>query len=161
MGRLHKIAILAAVVTALAGIAVVQSVGATTGTATVEVRKVLSPSTDSGKFNLLVRHTRGALITEVFNVGNGGHTSRVAIPAGQQVTVEETHGANTSLSDYNSVLQCVVQSGPDAGQQLPPVNGTGMILVGNAGDNYTCTFTNTRKGTAPVRPRAHAVVRVR
>ena len=143
MKRIHLLA-LAIVVGAIAGVSVVQSVGATTGTASIEVRKVLSPSSDPGKFNLIVRHTAGALVTEAANVGNGGHTSRVTITAGQQYTVEELAGTNSSLSNYTSSLDCFVSSGPDAGKHYT-VAGTGWVFIATAGDKYTCTFTNTRK----------------
>jgi hypothetical protein len=142
MRRVH-LAALTPVVAAVAGVGVAQSVGATTGSASMEVRKMLVPSTDSGKFNLIVRHTGGAVITQANNVGNNGHTSRVAIPAGEKITVEETAGTGSKLGDYSSVLDCVVISGPDAGTHTT-TTGTGRVLIPTAGDRYTCTFTNTR-----------------
>jgi hypothetical protein len=143
MRRIHLLR-LAVLVFLVAGVGIVQSVGATTGSASIEVRKALSPSTDPGKFNLIVRHTGGALITQASNVGNGGHTSRVTISAGQHYTVEELAGTNSNLSNYTSSLDCYVVSGPDAGKHFT-TNGTGWAFIATAGDKYTCTFTNTRK----------------
>jgi trimeric autotransporter adhesin len=144
--RIHKIGLVVLAALAVAGIAV-QGVGADTGSTTIEVRKVLVPATDPGKFNLFVRYTGGAFITEVFDVGDGGHTARVEIPPGQALTVEESHGTNSSLSNYDSTVDCYVKSGPDAGYVFPTVIGHGRPLTATAGDNYTCTITNTRKSS--------------
>lgn len=145
MTRFHKIGLLMLTALAIAGYAV-QSGGATTSGATIEVRKVLIPSDDPGLFNLLVRRTASTLITEVFDVGNGGHTARVAVPTGVNLTVEELAGTGTSLSNYSPSLDCFVQSGPDAGYHFPTVNYHGMVLVAKPGNNYTCVFTNTANG---------------
>ena len=140
----HKIGLVMLVALAVAGITV-QGVGATPGGATIEVRKVLAPADDPGLFNLLARRTASTLITEVFDVGNGGHTARVAVPTGVNLTVEETHGSNTSLSDYSPTVDCFVQSGPDAGYHFPLAYWYGKVIVAKPNDNYTCIITNTRK----------------
>ena len=142
MTWIHKIGLVMLVALAVGGITV-QSVGATPG-ATIEVRKVLVPADDPGTFNLLVRHTAGALITEAFDVSNGGHTARVPVPTGQNLTVEETSGSNGSRSNYTPTIDCFVQSGPDAGYHFPLANWYGEVIVAQPGDNYTCVITNTR-----------------
>ena len=111
--------------------------------ATLEVLKVLSPAADPGKFNLIVRRSGGALIVRASNIGNGGTTRRIAIPAGQPITIEET-ASGATLGNYTSTLSCRVISGPDAGQQLPIVTATIGVVTSKARDNYTCTFNNTR-----------------
>ncbi len=154
MNRFHKLGLIVLAASAIAGVSV-QTIGAAPGTATIEVRKMLVPSNDPGLWNLLVRYTGGPIITEVFNVSNNGHTPRVTIPAATWLTVEELQGTNTLMSNYSPVLNCFVFSGPDKGFAFPPVNYHGAKFQFTAGDNYTCTFTNTRKaGTAPgKRPR--------
>jgi hypothetical protein len=144
VSRFHKFGLIVVAALAIAGFAV-QSGGATPG-ATIEVRKVLVPSNDPGLFNLLVRRTASTLITEVFDVSNGGHTARVAVPTGVNLTVEELAGTGTSLADYSPALDCFVQSGPDAGYHFPLVYWHGMVLVAKPGNNYTCIFTNTAVG---------------
>ncbi len=115
------------------------------GAASLELRKVVVPGSDSGRFNLIARYLAGALISRTVNVGNGGTSGRFAIPAGRLLNIEETAGANTSLSSYSSQIACVVVSGPDTGMVLPVVSGHAERLTAKPGDGYTCTFTNTRK----------------
>src|SRR5262245_56289033 len=85
MNRFHKVGVVVLAALAIAG-ASVQSISAAPGTATIEVRKSLVPTNDPGLFNLLVRYTGGSIITEVFNVGNNGHTPRVSIPSATWLT---------------------------------------------------------------------------
>ena len=94
---------------------------------TLTVNKVLVPSADSGKFNLKIDSTIYAT-----DVGNGGSTGAQIVSIGSH-TVSEAAGAGTSLSDYVTVI-----SGNCA------TDGTVSLA---AGDNKTCTITNTRKGT--------------
>lgn len=63
------------------------------------VKKALSPTTDSGKFNLLINGSGAS------NVGHDGEYS-VDVPVGSAVTVSETAGANTLLANYSSQLVC-------------------------------------------------------
>jgi len=92
---------------------------------TLTVTKILIPSTDAGKFNLLMNG-----VIKASNVGNGGTTGSVIRNPGF-VSVSETAGTNTSLANYTTVIggNCAA-------------NGA-ITLV--AGDNKTCTITNTRK----------------
>jgi hypothetical protein len=114
------------------------------GASSLEVRKVLAPASDPGRFTLITRYSFGALIEQTPNAGNGTTTGRFDIPAGRVLTVEEKAGANTKLSDYTSRLDCRIVSGPDMGQVFPTVNGTATKFIAKPGDGYTCTFTNTR-----------------
>jgi hypothetical protein len=96
---------------------------------TLEVRKVLSPSTDPGKFNLQID---GSTAGSGGNVGDGGTTGAI-----QQTTVSHTVGetavTGTSLSDYTTVI-----SGD--------CDAAGNVTV-NPGDVKVCTITNTRNAT--------------
>jgi hypothetical protein len=89
------------------------------------VTKILIPSSDPGKFNLRVNG-----VIKASDVGNGGTTGAIIRPLGP-VTVSETAGTSTSLTNYTTVI------GGDCA-----ANGTVTLA---AGDNKTCTITNTRK----------------
>jgi hypothetical protein len=92
---------------------------------TLTVNKILSPADDSGKFNLQIDG-----VTKATDVGNGGTTGAIEVlPDGY--TVGEIAGTGTNLGDYTSVI-----SGDCASD--------GSITI-NAGDNVTCTITNTLK----------------
>ena len=137
-------AVLASAVLATAALA--GSAAGHTGSATIEVRKVLSPANDAGRFNLLVRKTRSTLLKQTSNIGNGGSTGRFTIPSGQLLTVEETAAGGTKLANYKTMVECHTGTGP-TGPTVATRNGTGVTLTPNAGMDYTCTFTNTRTGT--------------
>ncbi|MEX2611956.1 MAG: hypothetical protein WD380_00135, partial [Gaiellaceae bacterium] len=103
----------------------------------VKVVKVTDPTTDTGKFNLLINGT-----VERANAINGQDTGFKQVAAGA-VTVSETAGTSTSLSSYNSKVQC----DSDKGSTNP---GTSHGFTANYGDRVTCTITNTRKATLTV-----------
>jgi hypothetical protein len=106
-------------------------------TGTIKVTKALVPSSDSGRFNLLVD---GA--TKAADVGDGGTTGVVTVPAGTH-TVGESAGTGTSLSDYGSSLMCTNSKGGTT-------DNDGSLYVAN-GDAWECVITNTRKtGTIKV-----------
>ena len=68
----------------------------------------------------------------------------VNVPNGS-VGLAEAGGTQTNLSDYDSVYECVNVA---PGNQDAPVSGTGTTITGldaSAGDEWHCTFTNTRK----------------
>jgi uncharacterized repeat protein (TIGR01451 family) len=104
---------------------------------TIEVKKVLSPATDPGKFNLAVDGE-----TQASNVGDGGTTGQVTVWAGDH-TASEAAGTATDLANYSSTYSC------SNGQE-----GTGISISDitvSAGDHIVCTFTNTRNtGTITV-----------
>jgi len=119
-----------------------------TGTPTgrLEVRKVLSPDTDMGRFNLLIDNMVFAP-----NVGNGGTTGSQLVSVGTH-PVSELAAGMTNLANYTTTLQCVNAAGAVV---VPPGGGTlsataADVAVG-PGDVITCTFTNTRgRGTLEV-----------
>ena len=88
------------------------------------VIKSLSPTTDPGLFNLQIDGT-----IYVPDVGNGGSTGARTLTVGQH-SVGETAGTGTSLSDYNTIYS---------------PNCPGGLITLAAGDDETCTITNTRK----------------
>ena len=108
---------------------------------TLEVRKVLRPAKDSGRFDLLID---GDVRADA--VGNGGTTGPVDVPEGNH-TVRETISSNkVSLGDYVTDVRCrddngqgdVVASGDDAGPLRVNVPDDAQIV---------CTFTNERRGS--------------
>ncbi len=101
-------------------------------TGTLEVKKILNPSGDTGRFNLQID---GSTAGTGANVGNSGTTGAVALTVGAHV-VSETAGTGVNLSDYIQAF-----SGD--------CDTTGDITLA-AGDNKTCTITNTRKGSLQV-----------
>jgi hypothetical protein len=88
------------------------------------------PSNDTGLFNLRIDGT-----TFAANVGNNGSTGPQFVSIGSH-TASETAGTGTSLGDYVSAI------GGDCA-----ANGSVTLA---AGDNKTCTITNTKKGMAQV-----------
>jgi hypothetical protein len=105
-------------------------------TGTIKVTKKLVPSTDSGKFNLLIDGAAKAT-----NVGDGGTTGTQTVSLGNH-TVGESAGTGTSLSDYTSSLSCVDKAHGNA------VDNDGTLNVA-ANDQWECVITNTRKTTPP------------
>lgn len=104
-------------------------------TGTIKVTKSLVPASDAGKFNLLID---GA--TKAADVGDGGTTGVVTVPAGDH-TVGESAGTGTSLGDYSSSLSCTNTKGG-------ATDNDGSLSVAN-GDAWECLVTNTRKSTPP------------
>ena len=98
------------------------------GQGTITVVKHLSPTNDGGTFNLLVD---GEI--EETGVGHNGTTGAVTVWAGTH-TVSET---GATLANYSTAYTCT------SGQTGLGVSISNITV--NAGDNVTCTFTNTRK----------------
>ncbi|ALN64045.1 hypothetical protein GLA29479_3191 [Lysobacter antibioticus] len=81
----------------------------------VRLSKALVPTSDPGLFNLsVVPPSASAVQTNtgaVANVGHGGTTDWVPAPLGTLITVSETAGTGTSLSNYSSSIACTDRSG--------------------------------------------------
>ena len=103
---------------------------------TIEVRKVLDPSTDPGLFNLQVD---GTTVGTGANVGNGGTTGPVSVTAASH-NVGETGGTGTSLGNYTTVISCVDASGT----VVASGGGTPLSVPVVVGAAIVCTITNTR-----------------
>ncbi len=108
-------------------------------TGTVTVNKTLVPSSDSGLFNLQINST-----TYATNVGNHGTTHPQTIATGD-VTVSETAGAGTTMSDYFSTYSCL-----NGDTSVANGNGTSASFTLNYLDGVVCTFTNTRLASLTV-----------
>lgn len=97
------------------------------------VVKTISPTSDTGKFNLFINGTKYAT-----DIGNGQGTGIQTGIIGSN-TFAETAGTGTSLSNYTSVV-----SGDGCGSGTT----SGTINLA-AGDSKTCYITNTSTYTPP------------
>jgi uncharacterized repeat protein (TIGR01451 family) len=111
----------------------------TAANSTLEVRKIVLPASDSGRFNLLIDGQVSAA-----DIQNGGSTGAQPVTAGIH-TVGESAGALTTLDDYQSSLRCV-ETG--SGSAWTP-DATGRVSL-DAGDAVVCTFTNIRRGAITI-----------
>jgi len=103
----------------------------------VKVVKTVVPANDTGKFNLLIN---GSVAKA--DATNGQDTGFQQVSAGG-VTVGESAGTGSNLTNYDSKVEC--DSGK--GSANP---GTSLGFTANYGDHVTCTITNTRKATLTV-----------
>ena len=111
-----------------------------TPTGQLEVRKVLSPSNDPGRFNLQIDTT-----TKKADAANGDTTGKQTVSAATH-SVGETAGTASSLSDYTSAIVCKDEGG--TGAILASGSDAGPLNVSVAeGADVVCTITNTRKST--------------
>jgi uncharacterized repeat protein (TIGR01451 family) len=125
----------------LAGETATASASSPRCTATVELRKVVVPSTDAGVFQLRINDR--VLATG----GNGTTTGPIVVGVGEG-TVSETAAPGTNLADYESSITCT-RNGAPAGS----VVGTKVDGAVARGDVVVCTFTNTRSaGPRPPEP---------
>jgi uncharacterized protein DUF11/prealbumin domain-containing protein len=116
---------------------VTASAGSTRCTATLELRKVTVPANDPGLFNLQVNGQLWAV------GGNGTTTGPVTVGVGEG-TVSETAGPGTDLANYDSTVECSRNGAVEV--SVPGTKVDGAVAQG---DVVVCTFTNTRKSTAP------------
>ena len=108
-------------------------------TGTLEVRKVLVPAGDSGRFNLFIDGEIAA-----GDVGNGGTTGARTVPMGVHV-IAEGAGAATDLADYQAAVRCVETT--SGSSWIPGADGRVFVDEGEA---VICTFTNIRLGTVSI-----------
>ncbi len=97
---------------------------------TLTVNKACAPGTDTGLFNLKIDGT-----TYGTDKPCGGTTGPIVLSVGAH-TVSETAGTGTNLANYDTVIGS-------------PCSAGGAITLA-AGENKTCTITNTRKPTLTV-----------
>jgi hypothetical protein len=107
----------------------------------VTVIKKLSPSADSGRFDLRVN---GVIVKA--SAGDGGRGS-TPVNSGSDVTVSESAANGHSLTDYDSSIDC-----GSAGKG----NGTSLKLTNVVADT-TCTITNARHAS-PKPPVGHLTI---
>src|ERR1051326_6128001 len=132
-------------VTVNAGDVIVCTITNTRKTGTIEVKKVLSPSNDPGKFNLQINGN-----TEKTDAVDGDTTGAKTVSTGTN-TVGEIAGSAGVLSNYTAAIVCKDNNG--AGATVASGSNSGPLNVTvNAGDVIVCTITNTRKtGTIEVK----------
>ena len=105
------------------------------------------PSTDPGLFDLFVD------AHEVLGVGDGGTLGPITLEAGNH-NVHENEHTTGSLANYVTSVSCVESNADGVINPASPLTGNGgfeiiTVLVA-AGDQWTCTETNTHKGTIEV-----------
>lgn len=129
----------------------------------VRLTKVLSPTTDTGVFNLSVAPNVAAAVgpgtPSVNNVGHNGTTGFVPVPFNTAITVQETAGTGTTLADYASVLSCLDRAGASVATGTTSAGFTSMTSAPAAAptvpattansdaSEISCTVTNTRQTT--------------
>lgn len=117
----------------------------------VQIRKVVvGTAPDGGKFDLTVSGGRPQtefLTNPAIDVSSGDSGDRVGVDAGSTVTISETAGTLTSLSNYTSTASCA------RGVTVTPVPGTPGAFTLTAPSasapqserDVNCTITNTPK----------------
>jgi len=113
----------------------------TTGTGKLEVRKVLSPSGDSGRFDLRIDGK-----VEASGVGDGGSTGEESVTAGRH-EISEVAVAGTKLGDYTTSISCRDNNGTGSEFERGGADGNMDLVVANGAD-VVCTITNTKKTQA-------------
>ena len=101
----------------------------------VKLVKLLSPTSDGGKFDLTI----GATTYDNGGAGYGhnGTTGFVNVAVGS-ITVSESAHTGTNLSDYTSKIEC----NSSKGSANPGTSHTFSVAYG---DQVTCNVTNTRR----------------
>ncbi len=97
---------------------------------------------DAGRFDL---RALGPAVTTATNVGDGGTTGTVAVPAGVYLVTESAR-RGTVASDYSAAIACVDTAPGHGGTASAP--GAALSIVVRAGDAWDCTITNTRRYAA-------------
>jgi hypothetical protein len=107
-------------------------------TGRLEVRKVLRPATNPGRFNLLIDSSIAASA-----VGDGGTTGERIVDAGRH-TVSETTATNTNLGDYNTWITCRDANGSGS-IVAAQANNSPLTLAVPDGSDIVCTIVNERQ----------------
>ena len=109
--------------------------------------KQLVPASDPGTFDLLVRQGDQVVVSAP-GVGDGGGIGPVNLPDAGLYTVTEQGAGGTDLTKYASQLVCTNRNQPNtfAVDTAPIGEGPPVAEVdATYGDDWLCTFTNTRK----------------
>ena len=97
---------------------------------------------DPGRFDI---RAAGPAATTASNVGDGGTTGIVPVPAGPYLITESAR-PGTSLGDYSASVSCRDTAPGHTGAATSPSGA--LAIVVNAGDAWDCTITNTRRYAA-------------
>lgn len=109
--------------------------------AVLQLQKVLSPTSNTGRFNLSVTHN-GNVVASVNNVGHDGITPQFVTTAEQDYVLAETAVNGTLLSSYATTWACADQNGNALS------SGTGVSFtytapaIRNSPLLVTCRITN-------------------
>ena len=119
----------------------------------ITVTKNLLPADDPGRFSLRIN---GNVEGGAFEVGNGGTTGTIAVPAGEH-TVSESGASGTSLAEYGVQIVCRGSGGD--GSVVSAGSGPSLDVRVRRGDAIVCTITNEAKENADdLRPILNCVV---
>ncbi|MDB5743499.1 MAG: conserved repeat domain protein [Polaromonas sp.] len=113
----------------------------------VTLNKALVPVSNGGVFNLSI--TGGSPtggVNPASNQGHGGSTGAVKVNPSSVITLTETAGTSTSLSNYSTAFSCV-----DGSAASVAVTGSGTsrsittpaLTASAAARTISCTYTNT------------------
>ena len=112
-------------------------------TGKLEVQKDLNPSTDTGRFNLLIDGSSPDLGSQ--NVGDGGTTGEETLDTGDH-TVGESAVIGTDLADYDKSIECKADNGTGAVVASVAADNAGPLNVNvTTGSDIVCVITNTRE----------------
>jgi hypothetical protein len=134
----------------LTGIQVTASSDSQPCQGSITIVKILHPSGDPGRFNLLID---GSVAGGAAAVGDGGTSGTVAVTTGKH-TVSETAAQGTSLSAYATQFVCT-----SGGSLVAQDNDASLQVSVATGQDVQCTVTNTLKQAAsPVVPLLECVL---
>jgi hypothetical protein len=112
------------------------------GTARLEVRKQLVPSTDPARFALRIDETADRDSTAV---GDGGSTGVETLAAGWHTVSEVAASSTIDLLRYDTTIGCTSRA---TGMGVAAAESAGPLsLPLRDGDDVVCTVTNTRLPT--------------
>ena len=112
-------------------------------TGKLEVQKDLNPSTDTGRFNLLIDGSSPNAGSQ--NVGDGGTTGERTLNTGDH-TVGESAVLGTDLAKYAKSIVCKDGNGSGDTVAATTSDDAGPLTVPvTLGDDIVCVITNTRE----------------
>ena len=124
-------------------------------TGKLEVQKDLNPSTDTGRFNLLIDGSSPDVGSQ--NVGDGGTTGEETLNTGDH-TVGESAVVGTDLADYAKSIDCKDDNGTGSVVANTTSDDAGPLTVPvTTSSDIVCVITNTREtgqARGPEGPRA-------
>lgn len=124
------------------------AIGVQTSKLTV-VKQVASRIAPSDSFTVTATNSAGVTVGEgTTGAGTSATTGPLVVAPGATYTASEAvaAGSTANLANYNSSWSCV-NSAVDSPTVLPSGPGTSQALILSAGDDITCTVTNTAKAT--------------
>ena len=106
-------------------------------------RRTSSPSTDTGRFNLLIDGSSPNLGS--LNVGDGGTTGEQTLDTGDH-TVGESAVIGTDLADYAKSIECKDDNGTGSVVATTTSDDAGPLTVPvTTASDIVCVITNTRE----------------